>query len=223
MRINKFIALASGLSRRAADRSISEGRVRIDGRPASLGDNADESSKILLDGKLLSLPDQTTTIMLNKPVGYVCSRDGQGSPTIYDLVPEDFKKLKSIGRLDKDSSGLILLTNDGQLANELTHPSYSKTKIYEIELSQPLQLNDAKRISNPGIELDDGISQLALESLDGSNKKWRIEMSEGRNRQIRRTFEKLGIKVVALRRTNFGPYALIQLAPTQTFMVIGHG
>lgn len=223
MRINKFIALASGLSRRAADRSISEGRVRIDGRLASLGDNADESSKILLDDKLLSLPDQTTTIMLNKPVGYVCSRDGQGSPTIYDLVPEDFKKLKSIGRLDKDSSGLILLTNDGQLANELTHPSYSKTKIYEIELSQPLQLNDAKRISNPGIELDDGISQLALESLDGSNKKWRIEMSEGRNRQIRRTFEKLGIKVVALRRTNFGPYALIQLAPTQTFMVIGHG
>lgn len=220
MRINKFIALSTGLSRRAADRSISEGRVNIDGRLANLGDNAESSSLVLLDGNTLTIPVQSTTIMLSKPVGHVCSRDGQGSPTIYDLLPDEYKKLKSIGRLDKDSSGLILLTNNGDLANQLTHPSYNKTKIYQIELNKPLQQDDAKHISNPGIELDDGISKLKLKSLDDNNTIWRIEMNEGRNRQIRRTFEKLGLRVVALKRTNFGPYALSQLAPTQTFMVV---
>jgi 23S rRNA pseudouridine2605 synthase len=151
--------------------------------------------------------------MLNKPVGYVCSRDGQGSQTVYDLLPSGLHSLKSVGRLDKDSSGLLLLTNDGNLAHQLTHPSFQKTKVYQVSLDKPLQPLHRQLISDHGIQLDDGVSQLELERLtDGDDTQWRVRMHEGRNRQIRRTFESLGYDVRRLHRTGFGEFALSGLA-----------
>lgn len=209
MRINKFVALASGLSRRAADTAIAAGRVQVNAQQPQAGQDVTESDTVTLDGKQLNAPKELKTIMLNKPVGFVVSRDGQGAQTIYSLLPPVLHTLKPVGRLDKDSSGLLLLTNDGQLAQELTHPSRHKEKTYEITLGKPLQPLHRQMISDYGIKLEDGPSKLELERLqDGNDAAWRVRMHEGRNRQIRRTFEALGYSVTKLHRTHFGSYAL---------------
>ena len=215
MRLNKFIALATGMSRRAADRAISQGRVSVNGHPPSVGQDIAAQDEVMLDNDRLATAAQTTTILFNKPTGYVVSRNGQGSQTIYDLLPSAYHQLKPVGRLDKDSSGLLLLTNDGALAHELTHPSREKLKIYEIALEKPLQPLHQQMITDYGVRLDDGPSKLQLEALDDTRKAWKVIMSEGRNRQIRRTFAALGYGVVSLHRTHFGPYALKNLAPGQ--------
>lgn len=202
MRINQYIASATGISRRAADKVIEAGRVSINKTVAKLGDVVQENDLVLLDDKPITRQG-IVTIMLNKPVGYVCSRDGQGSKTIYELLPSDLHHLKPVGRLDKDSSGLLLLTNDGHYANELTHPKYRKNKVYEIMLDKKLTTTDRQVIEN-GVELEDGPSKL---KLDGDGAHWQVTMSEGRNRQIRRTFAALGYKVNKLHRTNFGEYS----------------
>lgn len=213
MRLNKFIASSSALSRRAADTAVEHGRVTINGVVATTGSQVQPTDEVCLDGIKLILPESTSTIMLNKPVGYVCSRDGQGSATIYDLLPPEYRRLNPVGRLDKDSSGLLLLTNDGQLAEQLTHPRYEKTKVYEVTLNYPLQPLTRQIITDHGVMLDDGNSQFELERLfDNDDTQWRVTMHEGRNRQIRRTFASLGFTVTALHRTNFGSYRLSGVA-----------
>jgi 23S rRNA pseudouridine2605 synthase len=209
MRINKFIAQASGLSRRKADSAIQQGRVTLNDQLATQGSMVSDTDRVALDGHKLALPGKLKTIMLNKPAAYVVSREGQGSKTIYELLPSELQELKPVGRLDKDSSGLLLLTNDGQLANELTHPKYQKTKIYEISLATPLQPLHQQLISDKGIALEDGISQFQLERLRENNAaQWRVIMHEGRNRQIRRTFAALGYTLTKLHRVQFGPHTL---------------
>jgi 23S rRNA pseudouridine2605 synthase len=208
MRLNKYVALASGLSRRAADSAISEGRVDINGQNARLGQIVGEEDKVSLDGNLLSTPEQKTAILFNKPAGYVCSRAGQGDPTIYELLPDNYQRLKPAGRLDKDSHGLVLLTDDGELIQELIHPSKIKNKIYALTLDRSLQNQDYRAINDDGIELEDGISKLALDKINESDKRWQVTMHEGRNRQIRRTFGKLGYSVIDLERLAIGPYEL---------------
>jgi 23S rRNA pseudouridine2605 synthase len=213
MRINKFVAQATGISRRAADRAIIEGRVTINHRTAALGDTVSTATNsVILDSQTLTLPAQNQTIIFNKPVGYICSRDGQGSRTIYDLLPRDLHHLKTVGRLDKNSSGLLLLTTDGDLANQLTHPRYAKTKIYEITLDRSLAPNDHKIITGNGVTLEDGPSRLRLKPLNDHGTEWQITMQEGRNRQIRRTFQALGYQVAKLHRTHFGDYVLGSLS-----------
>lgn len=209
MRINRFVAQATGLSRRAADTLIANGEVLVNGQPPQAGQDIQPTDIVTHNGKRLVPPTQATTILLNKPVGYVCSRDGQGSKTLYELLPVKLHHLKPVGRLDKDSSGLLLLTNDGALAHQLTHPSFQKTKIYEVELDTPLAPLHRQMISEFGVQLDDGPSKLHLERLhEGNDKVWRITMHEGRNRQIRRTFASLGYTVTKLHRTHFGQYTL---------------
>jgi pseudouridine synthase len=170
----------------------------------------------LLNGKRLELPDELTIIMLNKPAGYVCSRDGQGSRTVYDLLPPELHGLKPVGRLDKDSSGLLLLTDDGNFANELTHPSKQKEKVYTVELDKKLAWQDRERIER-GVERDDGVSALRLRPASPlrplGGTRWDVRMSEGRNRQIRRTFAACGYDINSLHRTTFGPYRLNGLKP----------
>lgn len=205
MRINKFIAQATGLSRRAADQAIDEKRVTVNGRPVSPGTDTDPGDEIRLDGRTLALPDQTLIIMLNKPAGYVCSRAGQGSKTVYDLLPPGLERLKPVGRLDKDSSGLLLLTDDGNLANELTHPRYGKEKVYEVLLERSLSTEDRREVER-GVPLEDGPSKLLIRDLRGENLT--VVMRGGRNRQIRRTFAALGYRVRRLHRTRFGQYEL---------------
>lgn len=209
IRINKFVAQATGLARRKVDQLISNGQISLNGKPARLGSLVTEQDKVALDHKLLQL-DRRVVIMLNKPTGYVCSRAGQGSHTIYELLPRQYQTLKSIGRLDKDSSGLILLTNDGDLALQLTHPKYNKAKVYQIKLNKPLTPLDARLITQ-GIKLTDGPSRFILKPLN-SNKSWEAILHEGRNRQIRRTFAALNYRVIELHRITFGPFRLNGLA-----------
>ncbi len=214
MRLNKFLALATGMSRRAADKAIANGEVLINGTAAELGQVINpEQGTVTWQGKAVRLPEGTSTIMLYKPRGYVCSRDGQGSKTVYDLLPARLNSLKPVGRLDKDSSGLLLLTNDGDLAHKLTHPSFQKEKTYTVELSSKLSEQDEQIISSTGIQLADGPSRLMLESLNTERTRWRVKMSEGRNRQIRRTFQAAGYEVITLHRTDFGVYSLGDLKP----------
>lgn len=208
MRLNKYIALATGLSRRAADTAISDNRVGVNGTVAVVGQNVEADDTVTLDGQGITPVSQPLTIILNKPAGYVCSRNGQGNKTIYELLPEAYRRLKPVGRLDKNSSGLLLLTNDGRLAQTLTHPSFEKTKVYKIALNKPLTPEDQAKI-RAGIMLEDGQSRLRLERINGSDDtNWKIIMHEGRNRQIRRTFLALGYSLPKLHRTRFGKYAL---------------
>ncbi len=195
------------MSRRAADTAIEKQRVKVNGLVARVGQVVEASDKASLDDVVLSAPTKIITMILNKPTGYVCSRDGQGSKTIYELLPPELHNLKPIGRLDKDSSGLLLLTSDGKLAHQLTHPSFQKEKVYELEIDRPLITDDKTKIE-AGIELEDGTSTL---SLQGDDDKWTVTMTEGRNRQIRRTFEAMGYKVIKLHRVQFGSYRLNEL------------
>ncbi len=205
MRINKFVAQATGLSRRAADLAIQEGRVAINKRRAATGDSTDANDTVELDGKPIKVNPVSLTVMLNKPEGYVCSRAGQGNRTVYELLPPEYRRLKPVGRLDKESSGLLLMTDDGDLANRLTHPRYAKTKIYEVRLDKPLAPADRTKLER-GVEVEDYVSRLELEAVGG--RRWRVSLGQGRNRQIRRSFAALGYTVEKLRRDHFGPYGL---------------
>lgn len=197
------------MSRRSADKAIELGRVKVNGKPADPGVQITASDVVELDGVRLDYVADTMTIMFHKPVGYICSRDGQGSRTIYDVLPANFHHLNPVGRLDKDSSGLLLMTNDGRLTEELTHPKYQKTKVYEVKLNHALPSLTRQIIADHGVMLEDGRSQFQLERIvDGDDTTWRITMAEGRNRQIRRTFSALGFTVTKLHRTYFGQYAL---------------
>ena len=189
MRVNQFIAAGSSLSRRAADQAIAAGRVLVNGQTPLAGQQITSQDVVTLDGAPITPDVKPITIMLNKPRGYVVSRDGQGAQTVYDLLPPELQRLQPVGRLDKDSSGLLLMTTDGQLAQELTHPRYVKQKVYEVTLDAPLQPLHRQIIAEQGIELDDGRSQLGLDRLrDGDDTRWQVRMHEGRNRQIRRRF-----------------------------------
>lgn len=209
-RLNKYLALQLGISRREADNYIATGRVTINGSKAALGARFGATDDIKVDNRPITGKIALHYIILNKPVGYVSSRRSQaGEPTIYDLLPPELHTLKSAGRLDRDSSGLLLLTNDGDFAYHMTHPKFYKTKIYEVQLDHELAPLHQQMINDYGVQLEDGASKLSLERLSDTNRTdWRITMSEGRNRQIRRTFASLGYTVTKLHRTHFGTYSL---------------
>ena len=209
-RLNKFLALQLGISRRQADELIEKGRISINGKTAQLGERFKAGDEIKLGEKIISKThEEKKYVIFNKPRGYVCSRKKQGeNETIYAILPKEFSVLKPVGRLDKDSSGILLLTNDGDFAFQMTHPKFRKVKEYLVSLDTPLQPIHQQMIADFGINLPDGKSQLGLERLDDSRKNWKVIMSEGRNRQIRRTFSAIGYKVEELHRTVFGSYIL---------------
>ena len=212
IRLNKFLAERLGISRREADEAIIDGRVLVDERRAVLGERIDKSNKVCYNKSVVPFETAFSYIMFNKPVGYVCSRRAQGdTPTIYELLPKEMRHLKTVGRLDKDSSGLILLTDDGDFAYQMTHPKFAKTKVYKVELDHALEPLHQQMIGDFGVELTDGKSRLGLVKMDDTRLRWEVTMSEGRNRQIRRTFGALGYTVVKLHRTQFGPYKLDRL------------
>lgn len=213
-RLNKHLALAMGISRREADSLISRGRVTINDTPAVLGNQIEPNDVVYVDGKAVASQTERRYIAMNKPVGYVCSRRSQGAPTIYELLPADYQQLKTVGRLDKDSSGLILLTNDGDFAFQMTHPKFQKVKRYKVRLDHDLEPLHQQMISDYGVTLEDGVSKLGLTRLSDENRhEWEVVMSEGRNRQIRRTFTALGYTVTKLHRTDFGSYSLGDIKP----------
>jgi len=215
IRLNKFIAQHLNVGRRAADDLIAAGKVRVNGEVPKLGARVFAGDEVIADGKRLDFTDSPDFlyVLFNKPIGYVCSRRQQGEvQTIYSILPEAYQHLKPVGRLDKNSSGLLLLTNDGDLAHSMMHPSFVKIKKYEVEIDKPLEPLHRQMINDYGITLPDGPSKLHLERLhDGDDHIWTVTMHEGRNRQIRRTFAALGYEVIHLHRTHFGPFNLHQL------------
>src|SRR5688500_7753444 len=139
-RLNKYLALQLGISRREADNLIEKGSVRINSTPASLGARFNFGDKITVNNQPLKASATLKYVAFNKPIGYVCSRRAQGdNPTIYDILPPEFKALKPVGRLDKDSSGLLILSNDGDFGFRMTHPKFAKTKVYYITLDHDLE------------------------------------------------------------------------------------
>lgn len=208
MRLNKWLASNSRYSRRAADELISSGRVTVNDTTVGLGSQISDTDQVKIDGVLVAVRDQTPIVLLlNKPVGYICSRRGQGAPTVYSLIPPKYHSLDVAGRLDKDSSGLVVMTNSGELAQELTHPKFIKDKVYKIKINKPLTAAHLNELAK-GVELVDGISQLQLKSLNPNQLMWQVTMHQGRNRQIRRTFERLGYQVASLHRSQMGAYSL---------------
>jgi 23S rRNA pseudouridine2605 synthase len=224
-RLNRYLALSLGVSRREADELISSGKVTVNDTTAELGGRVSSGDDVRVDNQSVR-PQTYQYVAFHKPVGYVCSRKRQGdTPTIYELLPEEYHNLKPVGRLDKDSSGLLLLSNDGDFTQQMTHPSYHKTKIYEVSLDHDLQPLHQQMISDFGVMLEDGKSQFLIERIDQvtalsdddqnsrRTNRYKITMSEGRNRQIRRTFAALGYTVVSLHRQTFGRFTLDGLKP----------
>ncbi|MBQ3261122.1 rRNA pseudouridine synthase [Candidatus Saccharibacteria bacterium] len=215
VRLNKFLAERLGISRREADDLIVDEKVKLDGAVASLGTRVNKNQVVTLGDEIIAFSNVYKYLLMHKPVGYVCSKKRQGdTPTIYELLPKEYASLKTVGRLDKDSSGLILFTNDGDFAYQMTHPKFTKTKVYNVELSRDLEPLHQQMISDFGIELPDGRSRLGLSRLRANDRKgFEVTMSEGRNRQIRRTFAALGYEVKKLHRVAFGKYSLGELKP----------
>lgn len=211
VRLNKYLAHMTGMSRREADQAIDAGHVLVNGRLARLGNVIQpDRDKIEVRGQSVqSRPKRYTYLLLNKPTGYVCSRKQQGdAPTIYALLPREHQHLKVAGRLDKDSCGLVLLTDDGDAIYKLTHPKFVKEKVYHVGLNKPLKSGDRKTIVQ-GVELEDGVSKLKIADLKSQKPNmYKVTMHEGRNRQIRRTFKSLGYTVTHLERQSIGPLNL---------------
>jgi pseudouridine synthase len=213
MRINQFIAGSTDLSRRAADAAIAAGQVQVNGHTAAMGQLVDARDTVTLDGAPLTLRTAHTYVMLNKPAGYVSSRARQGAdPTLYELLPAQFHSLRIAGRLDRDSSGLIVLSDDGDFIQQLTHPSAEKSKRYELTLESALSDTDRRKLE-AGVMLTDGLSQVQVVRANG--KSVGVALSEGRNRQLRRTFGALGYTITRLHRVAMGLFELGDLPSGQ--------
>jgi 23S rRNA pseudouridine2605 synthase len=213
MRLAKFLAHAGVASRRGAEQLIAEGRVTVDG--ATVTDPArdvGEHTAVAFDGERIKGAEPRVAYALHKPAGVVSTAsDTHGRRTVVDLVNSD-RRLYPVGRLDADSTGLILLTNDGELANRLTHPRYEVPKTYRATLAGPAITERVLRALREGVELDDGrtapakVRRLTPHQLD-------ITIHEGRNRQVRRMCEAVGRPVRQLVRIRFGPLELGDLRP----------
>ena len=199
-------------SRRAAEELISTGRVTVNGRPARLGQRIDvDADAVEVDGVRLSVAPGLVYYLLNKPPGVVTTAsDPQGRPTVVELVPPD-PRVFPVGRLDADTEGLLLLTNDGELAHRLTHPSHGVEKEYLAEVAGNPSAGAVRRLRE-GVRLEDGVTAPARISLVAPNAL-RIVIHEGRNRQVRRMCEAVGHPVRRLVRVRIGPLRDTRLRP----------
>jgi 23S rRNA pseudouridine2605 synthase len=213
-RLQKLLASAGLGSRRYCEQLIDEGRVTVNGQTARLGQRADSAvDRIGVDGIPLPVREGTVYYLLNKPVGVVTSAaDPEGRPTVLDLVP-GAPRVFPVGRLDIMSEGLLVLTNDGELAYQLTHPSFGVEKEYVVKVDGRVSRETVGRLRR-GVELDDGLTAPARVSLLGPHAV-RIAIHEGRNRQVRRMCEVVGHPVRRLVRTRVGPISDRALAPGQ--------
>ncbi len=214
MRLAKFLAHAGVASRREAERVIAAGRVTVQGElvtdPAR---DVQEDSGVAVDGRPLQGAEPRVVYMLNKPVGVVSTaRDTHGRPTVVELVPAAGLRLYPVGRLDADTSGLILLTNDGELANRLTHPSFEVPRRYRARLGGGPVEEDALRALRRGVTLEDGTRTAPARVRRLGPHHIELTIHEGRNRQVRRMGEAVGHPVLALERVAFGPLRLAGLA-----------
>ncbi len=210
MRLNRYLALCGLGSRRACEEIILGGGVRINGRAVrELATMVQPGDTVVARGRVVR-PESARYLVLHKPSGCLSSRASQGGkPTVYDLLPRDAVTLPHVGRLDADSEGLLLLSNDGALAQAITHPSRHVEKEYDVILDRAF---DAKFIPKllKGIYLEEGRAKAAHVHIEGANKV-RVVLTQGINRQVRRMFAALGYKVKRLTRTRLGPLKLGRL------------
>jgi len=215
-RIQKVLARAGVASRRAVEEMIVRGRIRVNGERVALGRRIDASKDIVeVDGSRVPLSTDLAYYLVNKPVGVVTTaHDEEGRETVMDLLEVEVR-VYPVGRLDMDSEGAVLLTNDGELAQRLTHPSFGVPKTYLVEASGSVKEKSLRALAR-GVELDDGVTAPAEVRLVEKNPNGTlVEMSitEGRNRQIRRMFDAVGHPVRRLVRTAIGPLMLGRLKP----------
>ena len=217
-RLQKILSSCGAASRRKAEQLILERRVRVNGNTASLGDTADiEEDVIEVDGVRLKKQPEKVVLMLNKPRGYVCTlSDEKGRRNVAELVADCGVRVYPVGRLDLNSEGLLLLTNDGELANRLTHPKKEVDKVYLVWLSRYIE-GCERSIAQP-IEIDGrATSPAKVETIaqSGETALLRVTIHEGRNRQIRRLCQRADVTVTRLRRVQEGPVSLGDLRPGQ--------
>jgi 23S rRNA pseudouridine2605 synthase len=213
MRLAKFLAHAGVASRRASEQIIAAGRVRVRGQvvtdPAR---DVDDTIEVTVDGRPITVTERPRLVYaLNKPAGVVSTaKDPQGRPTVVDYVDET-ERLYPVGRLDAETTGLILLTNDGDLANRLTHPRYGVPKTYRVKVVKPPVRPAELEQLRTGVKLDDGMTKPAqVRRVKADTIE--ITIREGRNRQVRRMMEAVGHRVISLQRIAFGP---LRLGPLQ--------
>ena len=219
-RIQKVLADQTDLSRRAAEKLIAEGRVRVNGHPVGLGDKMDPNvDKVSIDGKSVRIvrKRQYVYIMLHKPRGFLTTRsDEHGRKTVMDLVQGVDAHLRPVGRLDKDSEGLLLMTDDGAFINLLTHPSGGVGKLYRV-MVHPRATEEQVIQMSSGVVLDDGVKTqpcvIHVVTDEPERTVMEITLYEGRNRQIRRMCAAVGLEVVRLKRSAEGPVKLGMLQP----------
>lgn len=222
IRIQKVLSDNGVLSRRKAEEAIRRGRITVNGRPAQLGHPVNPRKDVIaLDGVRVTLQKKKNNIylMLNKPRGFVTTTaDEMGRRCVLDLLGDAPEKVYPVGRLDRNSEGLLLLTNDGQFANLMMHPSNHVTKTYRVTARPSITDEQAAKLSS-GVVLDDGkrtlpATVLVLEKQEG-RVVLQITITEGRNRQVRRMCEAVGLEVARLKRTSVGPLKLGMLQPGQ--------
>jgi len=213
-RIQKLIANAGYGSRRWAERLIEQGRISINNQEAKLGDKAIISDKVTIDGRLIDLgrysEEETKVLILNKQAGVICSnKDEEGRQSVFEYLPENTRWVM-VGRLDLNTSGLLLFTNNGDLANKLMHPSSEIDREYAVRVLGKVEEEHIKKLTN-GIELEDGFAKFHRVTLgggEGANRWYHVVVREGRKREVRRLWEALDFKVSRLIRTRFSDIRL---------------
>ncbi len=216
-RIQKILADRGLASRRKAEDLIREGRVTVNGKVAVIGEKADpEKDAIKLDGRRLSVSPEKMYVLFYKPKNVVTTlRDPEDRPTVMDLLPIPKPRLFPVGRLDYDAEGVILLTNDGDLAHQLAHPSHEVPRTYWVKVKGKPEKEEMQRLSR-GIRLEDGITApCAIAPLRETEGNTWVEMvlHQGKNRQVKRMWEKIGYPVLKLKRVGFGGLKLGSLQP----------
>src|SRR5438270_10691806 len=210
MRLNAFLARAGVASRRSADELIKAGRVTVNGGPGQLNTVVGAHDRVEVDGEEVTR-QRLRYVLLHKPAGVVTTaRDPQGRPTVVELVPEE-PRVVPVGRLDVDTTGALLLTNDGQLAHRLAHPRYEVEKVYEAELEGEPGA-EALRLLAEGVELEDGMTAPAQVRVVG-RRRIELVLHEGRNRQVKRMCAAVGFPVARLRRPRYAGLDVKGLAP----------
>ena len=212
IRLQKYIRDVLGCSRRKAEEYISEGKIVVNDEQALLGMSVDPAiDTVVVDGKKLNYKKELLYMMLHKPAGYVTTRsDPYAKKTVYDLLPNDFRHLVPVGRLDQDTEGLLLFTNDGDFAYQLTHPKFEVEKEYEVILNGRLSDDQQKKIEKglKSKEITTSSAKIVIHTRTKNETSLSMTIHEGQKREIKRIFQVFGLKVVYLKRFRMGRYEL---------------